>query len=78
MKSSRFYQNFVQTVGSVGEIILFLCGFFLGKEMFVTAVIFLVIRIFHKILISELMYRRTKCIVREESNNVSKIQDGEV
>lgn len=31
MKSSRFYQTAVQTVGSVGEVVLFLCGFFLGK-----------------------------------------------
>lgn len=69
MKSSRFYQNIVQMVGSVGEIILFLCGFFLGKEMFVTALIFLVIRILHKITISELMYRRMKLVIREENTN---------
>ena len=73
MKSSRFYQNIVQTVGSVGEIILFLCGFFLGKEMFVTAIIFLVVRIIHKLVISELMYRRMKSVVREESTNVPEI-----
>jgi len=73
MKSSRFYQTAVQMVGSVGEIILFLCGFFLGKGMFVTAVIFLVIRILHKLVISELMYRRMKSVVREESTNVPEI-----
>jgi hypothetical protein len=53
-------------VGSVGEVILFLCGFFLGKEMFVTALIFLIIRICHKIVVSELMYRRSIVVVREE------------
>ena len=69
MKPSRFYQNIVQMVGSVGEIILFLCGFFLGKEMFFTAIAFLIIRIVHKLAISELMYRRMKSVVREESKN---------
>ena len=66
MKSSRFYQTTLQAVGSVGEIILFLCGFFLGKEMLTTAIIFLIIRILHKIVISELMYRRSITVVREE------------
>jgi len=67
MKSSRFYQTAVQMVGSVGEVVLFLCGFFLGKGMFYTALIFLIIRIVHKLVISELMYRRMKCVVNEES-----------
>jgi len=66
MKSSRFYQTVIQLIGSVGEVILFLCGFFLGKEMFVTAFVFLVLRISHKIVISELMYRRSITVVREE------------
>lgn len=72
MKSSRFYQNAVQTIGSVGEIILFLCGFFLGKGMFYTALIFLIVKIMHKLVISELMYRRMKCVVSEESNKEEK------
>lgn len=67
MRSSRFYQNAVQTIGSVGEVVLFLCGFFLGKGMFYTALIFLIIRIIHKLVISELMYRRMQCVVNEES-----------
>jgi hypothetical protein len=66
MKSSRFYQTCIQVIGSVGEVILFLCGFFLGKEMFVTATVLLIIRICHKITISELMYRRSITVVREE------------
>ena len=70
MKSSRFYQNCIQIVGSVSEIILFLGGFFLGKEMFIAAFIFLLLRIFHKIVISELMYRRSIIVVREEVNVV--------
>ena len=68
MKSSRSYQTAVQTVGSVGEVVLFLCGFFLGKGMFYTALIFLIVRIVHKLVISELMYRRMKCVVNEETN----------
>jgi hypothetical protein len=68
MKSSRFYQNSIQAVGSVAEVILFLGGFFLGKEMFVTAFVFLILRMAHKILISELMYRRSIIVIREEVN----------
>lgn len=68
MKSSRFYQNCIQTVGSVSEVILFLGGFFLGKEMFITAFIFLILRMAHKILISELMYRRSLVVVKEGVN----------
>lgn len=68
MKSSRFYQTSVQVIGSVSEILLFLGGFFLGKEMIITAVIFLLLRMSHKIIISELMYRRSIMVVREETN----------
>jgi hypothetical protein len=46
-------------------VILFLGGFFLGKEMFVTAFIFLILRLAHKIVISELMYRRSLVVVKE-------------
>ena len=70
MKSSRFYQNCVQMIGSVSEVILFLGGFFLGKEMFITAFVFLILRLCHKIVISELMYRRSITVVREEVNVV--------
>jgi hypothetical protein len=66
LRSSRFYQNYVQVVGSISEIILFLGGFFLGKEMFLIALVFLIIRIAHKLLISELMYKRSITVVREE------------
>ena len=68
MRNSRFYQTCIQVVGSVSEVILFLGGFFLGKEMFITAFIFLLLRMTHKILVSELMYRRSKLVVREEIN----------
>ena len=68
MKTSRSYQTLIQILGSVSEVILFLGGFFLGKKMFVTAVIFLILRMTHKIVMSELMYRRSLLVVREEVN----------
>jgi hypothetical protein len=55
-------------IGSVSEVLLFLGGFFLGKDMIATAIIFLLLRMSHKIIISELMYRRSKLVVREEIN----------
>ena len=69
MRSSRFYQNCTQILGSVSEVILFLGGFFLGKGMITTAVIFLILRMSHKIIMSELMYRRSIAVVREEVND---------
>jgi hypothetical protein len=65
MKSSRYYQNMIQIVGSSSEIILFLSGFFLGKAMFVTAAILLALRLISKITISECMYNRFHAQIRE-------------
>jgi len=78
MKSSRFYQNCIQVIGSVGEIVLFLSGFFLGKGMIGAAVGLLIFRMAHKIVISELMYRRSKVVVTEglEKKNVSIQSNG--
>jgi hypothetical protein len=74
MRSSRFYQNSVQIIGSVSEVILFLGGFFLGKEMIITAVVFLALRMSHKVVMSELMYRRSVVVVREEVNHDKPIR----
>ena len=65
LKSSRFYPTSVQLIGSISEIVLFLGGFFLGKQMFTIAIIFLLIRMSNKIIVSELMYRRSIVVVRE-------------
>jgi len=65
MKPSRFYQNCTQAIGSLGEIILFLMGFFLGKEMFITALIFLAVKIVHKLTVSEFMYKRSIAVIKE-------------
>jgi hypothetical protein len=43
-------------------------GFFLGKEMFIIAFLFLILRIIHKVTISELMYRRSLVVVKEGVN----------
>lgn len=65
MKSSRYYQNWVQTIGTGSEIVLFLSGFFLGKEMFFIAAGLLLFRVVSKILISEFMYKRMQAVIRE-------------
>ena len=48
-------------------------GFFLGKEMFFTAAIFLVVKIVHKLTISEFMYRRSKVVVVEGIKDANSI-----
>jgi len=67
-KDSRYYQTAVQIIGSIGEVVLFFSGFFLGKEAFVAAFILITVRIAFKLLVSEFMYRRMKAVVREESS----------
>lgn len=67
MKSSRYYQNLVQAIGSSAEVILFLGGFFMGKEMFLIAFGLLVLRVVSKIAISEFMYKRMAAQIREGS-----------
>ena len=71
MKSSRYYQNLVQIVGASSEIVLFLSGFFLGKAMFVTALILLLLRLVGKITISELMYKRMQAILFEGNKGIN-------
>ena len=66
MKSSRYYQTMTQIVGSASEMVLFLSGFFLGKELIILAISLFVARMISKVVISELMYKRMQSIIREE------------
>lgn len=65
MKPSRYYQTATQIVGSASEIILFFSGFYLGKAMFITAGVLLVLRIVNKVIISELLYKRLQATIKE-------------
>ena len=65
MRSSRYYQNLVQTIGSSAEIVLFLGGFFMGKSMFIAAFGFLALRLISKLAISEFMYKRMAAQIKE-------------
>ncbi len=68
MKTSRFYQNWAQIIGSGSEIILFFSGFFLGKEMFIVAAILMLFRVLSKLTMSELMYKRIQAVIKEGKN----------
>lgn len=65
MKPSRYYQTLSQVIGSVSEVVLFLGGFFLGKEMILLAIGLLVIRVVSKWVMSELMYKRMQAVIGE-------------
>jgi len=65
LKSSRYYQNYIQTIGSSAEIILFLGGFFMGKSMFIIAAGLLGLRLISKVAISEFMYKRMAAQIEE-------------
>lgn len=55
----------VQLIGSSAEIVLFLGGFFMGKEMFIIAFSLLGLRVISKVFISEFMYKRMAAQIKE-------------
>lgn len=65
MKSSRYYQNWLQIVSRGSAIFLFFSGYFLGKELFVIASILLLIQLGIGFSISELMYKRLQSTIKE-------------
>ena len=47
---------------------MFVCGVFLGKEEYTTAIVIFILRLVIGATTSELMYRRMKAVTREEVN----------
>ena len=73
MKSSKYYQRILQVTGRGGDILLFLCGLFLGKSEIFTALIFLVLRLVLGYISSELVYRRLKAVMNEKGGYDEKV-----
>lgn len=69
LKSSRYYQNWLQIVSRSSDILLFCMGYFLGKELFIIALITLVLKIAIGFTVSELMYKRMQAVVGENKEN---------
>ena len=65
MRSSKFYQRCLQVTGRGSDVLLFLCGLFLGKGEFIAALIFLILKLIFGYISSELVYRRLKATVCE-------------
>jgi len=65
LKSSRFYQNGLQVVGRLSTVTLFLCGFYLGREAWIPALVLLFAKLGSGFLTSELMYKRLQSVVKE-------------
>lgn len=68
LRSSRFYQRWLQLVSRGSDVLLFLMGYCLGKEVFWAALVFLAAKLAVGFTVSELMYKRMKAVVREENN----------
>lgn len=66
LKPSKFYQHWLQLVSRGSDIFLFLMGYFLGKEVFWAALLFLGAKLVIGFTVSALMYKRMKSVVREE------------
>lgn len=73
MVNSRKIQTAVQCVGSFGEVVLFLAGYFLGTKAFVAAIVLILLRIVIKLAVSELMYRRQRAVIKEGFEEVQGI-----
>lgn len=65
MKSSRYYQSWLQIVSRGSDILLFLCGFCLGKEAFAIAIGLIIFRLINGFVISELIYKRLQATISE-------------
>ena len=68
MKTSKFYQRWLQVVSRSSIACLFFSGYYLNKERYDIAIGLLVFQLITGYIISELMYRRQNSVVREESN----------
>jgi len=67
MRSSKYYQKWLQLVSRGSDVLLFMMGYFIGKEMFCTALLFLIVKLIIGFAISQLMYRRMQAVVGERS-----------
>lgn len=66
IKPSRYYQKWLQLVSRGSDVLLFLMGWTLGKEMFVISMCFLGVKILVGFTVSELMYKRMQAVVKEK------------
>jgi len=70
LKSSAYYHNCLQVVGTLGEIALFFAGIYVGKGIWLLGLSLILIRILFKIIMSRLMYRRMQATIREKGERV--------
>ena len=75
MKKSRHYQRILQITSAGSKVCLFFSGYLLGAGAFLPAAGLLVIRIVAALIVSEMKYKRTQALFREEVNHVD---EGEV
>lgn len=73
-KTSRFYQNWLQIISRSSTTCLFFSAYFLSKERFAVAIGLLVFQLITGYIISELMYLRSRAVIREETNG--DVEDG--
>jgi len=72
LKSSRYYQNFLQVVARFSSLALYLSGFFFTTKNFRISILVLILSLLSGYLTSDLKYRRSKAIANEKQNGFSK------
>jgi len=73
--NSRQIQNLIHIVGAVNSLVLFLSGFYAGKNEWIKFLVFVICYLVLTRVQSELMYRRQKAVIREELNNQEKLKN---
>lgn len=75
MKSSRFYQNYLQAISGISELGTYIGMYMLGAQNYKTATSLFIFRLISKFTISELMLRRLRAVVKEENQKKRKGND---
>lgn len=70
--NSRIVQNIIHIVGAANSLLLFLSGYFIGKNDLLKFLIFVICYLILTRVNSELMYIRQKLVIREELEKKSK------
>lgn len=70
MKSSKYYQKWLQIVSRSSDVLLFLMGYTLGKDAFLVALLILALKLSAGFIASQLVYKRLQAVTEEGHNEL--------
>ena len=72
MKSSRYYQNWLQVVARLSAIAIFISGYYFTSKDYKASFVFLLLNLLADYYTSSLKFERSKSIEGERKNNLIK------